>query len=131
MAEFTSTLIADGAVNAILHVYFRSDGVDLVDEVLIDPKDLNPPCKRLRVDTMRYDFIGTSGRLRFDNGADDGFVWVLPVGASNKVSFKDFGGFPDVANWDGTGKVFFTTTGLASELTGEGSMIIKFRKKGV
>jgi len=126
----TTTTLLDGPEHAIIHIYMRSDGVELVDEILLDPAELNPPCARLAVEQILYDFAGYDARIAFGSGlVEQTLIWVLPEGSgSGYRDFKPFGNFVDRSGLDGTGKLLITTTGFQAQDIDQGSMILRIRK---
>ena len=125
-----TTTLLDGQEHVILHVYMRSDGAELVDTILLDPTDLNPPCKRLAVEQILYDFAGFDARIEFDSGlVEQTLIWVLPEGSgSGYRDFKPFGNFVDRSGLDGLGNLLITTTGFTAVGIDQGSMILRVKK---
>lgn len=127
----TITTLLDGDEHVIVHVYMRSDGQELVQEKLVDPATMTPPCDRLSVQEVMYDFAGFDARLEFGSGlVDQTMIWVLPEGSgSGYRNYKPFGGFNDRSGLDGTGELLITTTGFTAADVDQGSLIIKLKKK--
>ena len=127
----TITKLLDGHAHAIVHVYMRSDGAELVQETLVDPAELVPACERLSVEEVLYDFAGFDARIEFGSGlVDQTLIWVLPEGSgSGYRDFRPLGSFADRSGLDGTGKLLITTTGFTAAEVDQGSLILKLRKR--
>lgn len=125
------TTLLDAESHAIIQVYLQSDGAELVQEVLIDPQELEPACKRLEVQELLYDFAGFDARIEFASGlVEQTQIWVLPAGSgSGHRNFMPFGNFLDRSGLDGTGKLLLTTTGFTAVGTDQGSLLLRVRKR--
>lgn len=125
------TTMLDGPEHCIIQVYMVSDGTELNMFTLIDPTLLTPPCVRLAIDKIMYDFAGYDARLEFDSGlVDERQIWVLPEGSgSGYRDFKPFGSFADrSSSLDGNGRLYITTSGFTAAGVDQGSILIQVKK---
>ena len=123
--------LVDGRKYAYFHVYFQGDGSgEITNQVVIDPNvDLSPSLgvgQRFSLVKIWYGISGPALMFSFD-AITDLPVWVVPATTlSGHVNFSEFGGILDKSGVDATGKLLFSTTGLAA--TGKGSFIVKVSK---
>jgi hypothetical protein len=131
MAQISVTTLNDGPRNAIVHVSIQGDGSgELVDSVLIDPAELNPPLPpvpALHISKLWYALVGFDAKLEFDYLTSDTPVWAMPAAEGVCFDFDSFGGLTDRSlELDGSGKLQLTTQGLTAD--GFGSIVLWVRK---
>jgi hypothetical protein len=120
-----TTVLLDGPRHAILH--FEISTNEETAAVLIDPTTLTPPCSKLVVEDVLFDFAGFDAKMFFPSDVAEGIMtWVLPEGGANYADFRPFGGFKDRSGINGDGKLKLTTYGIDG---GDiGTMIVRVRK---
>ena len=127
--KVNATIVNDGAVHLVMHVYIESDGVsgDLSNEILLDPIDIGKPASnRFVIERVDYNFSGFSGVIGFESElVDKTLIWTLNEGNS-LADFKLIGGLADRSGIDGSGKIQISTNGLSAG--DNGTMIIHIRK---
>ena len=128
----TITKLLDGDSLTIIQVFMQGGdpGGELVNEVLIDPAELDPPSKRIEVQEIMHDFVGFDATISFGSGlVDQTNIWVLPgVAAASYRDFRPFGNFRDRSGLDGTGKLQISTKGFLTT-DNVGSILLRVRKR--
>lgn len=123
------TPLSSGDRNVTLHVYVKGDGSgDLTDHVIADPADFKMTGENrfFTIRGIQSCLSGFYATLKFEYLASDTLIWVLPEFDSS-VDFTDYGGLKDRSNpLDGTGKILFSTKGLAEG--DEGSFVLRLKK---
>ena len=124
------TKLLDGPRNLIYHVYIESDGAsgDIDEFVLVDPSNENMGSNtNFTIEDITWSFNGFAGKLSFEFLIDHTLMWVMGA-EGNYADFKKYGGLKDRGDpADATGKILFSTMGLAAE-GDEGSFIVNLRK---
>ena len=127
--KVNTTIVNDGPVYLVMHVYIESDGAsgDLLNEILLDPVDIGKPTSnRFVIERIDYNFSGFSGVIGFESElVDKTLIWTLSEGNS-LADFKLIGGLADRSDIDGSGKIQISTNGLSAG--DNGTMIIHIRK---
>ena len=131
------TKIMDGPKNVIVQVYISSDGVELNNEVLYDPKAEaglgtggGAGIPRFVLEQVVYSFAGFDATIGFYNAPpEDSLMWVLPEGAPSNFDFRPFGGLKDRSAMDGTAQLVMSTSRLADgQDIFNGSLMLLLRK---
>lgn len=124
--------IQDGPEICIIHVFMRSEGAELDQYPLIDPRLLNgfnPRLPKLEVQELCYDFAGFDAVIQFETGViEQSSIWVLPAGSGAEPRrFSEWGNFRDYSGLDGTGVLTISTNGFTTSAD-QGSMFLRVRK---
>ena len=121
-------VLLNGPRNAVVSVYFRSDGAsgELENYTLVDPEVTLGMAKKSRLMLLHvaYNFAGFDGVLEFaSGGVTPNFKWVLSESANYPLDLSVFGGLIDDSGLDGQSKLQISTTGFTAS-TDQGSLIL-------
>jgi len=118
--SYNTQVLRDGYRNYVVRVTGEIQGVattggtDIANTMLINVANLNPPCKAIRVDRVKYSLPNGSPldvQLLWDATTPELF-WGMDSGDSG--DFWNFGGLTNNAPPGWTGNILFATSGAAA-----------------
>lgn len=116
----TVQVIEEGPRNYIIHV--NGAGGDTLANI-VDVSALNPPCTRVRLLKLLYNFDPAGTAELFWDATTDVSIMNVFGGNDADMCFEDFGGIPNNAGVGVTGDVLLTT-----KATTPYSMVLHFVK---
>lgn len=129
MSTVVVTPLSSGDRNVTLHVYVKGNALgDVTDYVIANPSDfgMTGEDRFFTIRGIQSCLSGFFAKLKFEYLASDTLIWVIPEYESCP-DFTDYGGLKDRSNpLDGSGKILFSTSGLAEG--DEGSFVLRLKK---
>lgn len=125
--ETTQKVVYDGPRNVTVRLTGLGDGAGQETNVVkVDVSELNPPCRRIKVEKVTYDVAYGVVKLTWDDTLAP-IDFLLLDGADN-VDFRRFGGLDNEAGDDASGDICLSTVGF--EQNSSYSIVLELVKKG-